>query len=112
MHQLIILLPVELELGSFDEGWPEFLEVAEKMPGLIQESVTRFNQVLFGAHPYQRMYCFDFKDQESLEQALLSDPGKEAGNILHRLGGGNLTILTSDYQRDSLSHIQSYIASG
>jgi hypothetical protein len=112
MHQLIILLPAGLDLRSFDEGWPEFLEIAEQMPGLIQESVTRFNQVLFGTGVFQRMYSFSFKDPKSLEKALLSEAGQQAGNILHMMGGENLIILTAEYQADSLSHIQSYSASG
>ena len=111
MYQLIILLPSDLDQTSFDEGWPQFLDLAEQMPGLIQESVTRFDQVLYGSKPIQRMYSFSFQDQKSLESALTSIPGQKAGNLLHNLSGGKIIILTGYQQTDTLDRIQSYSSS-
>ena len=111
MYQLIILLPTGLDLHSFDEGWPQFLDIAEQMPGLIQESITRFDQILYGSETIQRIYTFSFHDKKSLENALVSEQGQKAGNLLHFLSGGNITILTGDHQSDTLDRIQSYITS-
>ena len=108
MYQLIILLPAGLDLHSFDEGWPQFLELAESLPGLIRESITRFDQVIYGSENIQRMYTFGFPDKKSLESALVSESGQKAGNLLHNLSGGNITILTGDHQSDTLERIQSY----
>ncbi len=108
MYQLIILLPAGLDLQSFDEGWPQFLDIAEQLPGLIRESITRFDQVLYGSETIQRMYTFSFQDKKSLEIALISEAGQKAGNLLHNLSGGNITILTGGYQSDTLDRIQSY----
>lgn len=108
MYQLIIFLPAGSDLQSFDEGWPQFLEIAEQMPGLIRESITRFDQVIYGSETIQRMYTFSFKDKKSLERALISEAGQKAGDLLHSLSGGNITILTGDHQSDTLERIQSY----
>lgn len=108
MYQLIVLLPTGLDLHRFDEGWPKFLAVAEQMPGLIQESITRFDQVIYGTETVQRIYTFGFPDKKSLEQALISEEGQAAGNLLHLLSGGNITISTGYHQSDTLDRIQSY----
>ena len=108
MYQLIILLPAGLDLQAFDEGWPQFLEMAERLPGMIRESITRFDQVIYGSENIQRMYTFSFPDKKSLESALVSESGQKAGNLLHELSGGNITILTGDHQSDTLERIQSY----
>jgi len=108
MYQLIILLPTGMDLLSFDEGWPQFLEIAERMPGLIRESITRFDQVLYGTETIQRMYTFSFPDKQSLKTALTSETGQKAGNFLHTLSGGKMTLLTGEHQSDTLDRIKSY----
>jgi hypothetical protein len=108
MYQMVIILPAALDINMFDEGWPEFLEMAEQMPGLIQESVTRFDQVLFGEADIQRIYSFSFNDRQSLEQALTTEVGEKAGNILHAISNGNIIILSGDYQTDTLDRINSF----
>ncbi len=111
MYQLLLLIPLNVDLQTFDEGWPTFLEKAEQMPGLIRESVTRIDRCLFGQNYLQRIYCFYFEDQPALEKALLSPPGEEAGRILHEITGGNLILLNGEVKEDSLDHIQSLSSS-
>ena len=108
MYQMVIILPLDLDLNRFENGWPDFLEAAEQMPGLIQESVTRFDQSFFGSRDIQRIYTFSFMDRTSLEEALTSPAGEEAGNILHNISGGKLSILSGDYQTDTLDRIQTF----
>ena len=108
MYQLILLIPNGVDPIKFDEGWPDFLKSAEKMPGLIQESIIRFDQVLHGAQEYQRVYLFSFSDRQSLENALLSPEGEKAGETLHKISAGKINILTGIYQSDSLSNFQDY----
>ena len=108
MYQMVIILPTNLDIKRFDEGWPDFLGAAEKMPGLIQESVTRFDQSLFGDINIQRFYTFDFRDRQSLENALTSKVGEKAGDILHVISGGNISILAGEHHIDSLERIHSF----
>lgn len=107
MYQLLILLPLSVDMKAFDQGWPDFLKAAEKMPGLVRESVTQIDRCIYGQNFLRRIYSFSFIDQSSLEQALLSPPGEKAGEILHQLTGGNLILLSGEMKEDSLDHIQS-----
>lgn len=105
-YQLLILIPLAVEIQSFDEGWPEFLKVAEKMPGLIQESVTRIDNCIYGQNSLRRIYSFTFKDSTSLEKALLSPPGEKAGKILHKITQGKVILLSGEFNQDSLENIR------
>ena len=105
-YQLLVLIPLSVEIQSFDEGWPEFLKVAEKMPGLIQESVIRIDNCIYGQNHLRRIYSFSFQDSASLEKALLSPPGEEAGKILHKITQGNMILISGEYKQDSLENIQ------
>ena len=107
MYQLLVLIPLSVDIQSFDEGWPTFLETAEQMPGLFRESVTRIERCLYGQNYLQRIYSFYFPDQKTLEKALLSSPGEKAGEILHQITGGNVILLNGEVREDSLDHIQS-----
>ena len=41
MYKLMILIPPAAEGPALDEGWPEFLYSAERMPGLVREASVR-----------------------------------------------------------------------
>ena len=105
-YQLLILIPLSVEIQSFDEGWPEFLKTAEKMPGLIQESVNRIDDAIYGQNQVRRIYSFTFKDRSTLEQALLSPPGEKAGRLLHKITRGNMILLGGEYKQDTLEDIK------
>ena len=105
-YQLLILIPLTVEIQSFDEGWPEFLNSAEKMPGLIKESVSRIDNCIYGQNSLRRIYSFSFADQSSLESALLSPPGEKAGELLHHITHGNMILLSGEQNEDTLDNIR------
>ena len=105
-YQFLVLIPLTVEIQSFDEGWPEFLESAEEMPGLIEESVNRIDNCIYGQNFLRRIYSFSFEDKSSLESALVSPPGEKAGEILHRITQGNMILLSGEYKQDSLENIR------
>lgn len=105
-YQLLILIPITVEIQSFDEGWPEFLESAEQMPGLIEESVYRIDNCIYGQNFLRRIYSFSFEDRSFLESALVSPAGEKAGEILHRITQGNMILLSGEYNHDSLENIR------
>jgi hypothetical protein len=108
MHQLILLIPTSINLDQFDQGWPRFLKAAEKMPGLIKESLTQINHHLYGDQSFHRIYCFSFPDQETLEKSLVSEPGEIAGKIIHDLTDGKIILLIGEYREDTIDNIKSY----
>lgn len=105
-YQLIILIPLTVEIQSFDEGWPEFLNAVEKMPGLIKESVSRIDNCIYGQNSLRRIYSFSFEDRSSLESALLSPPGEKAGELLHHITQGNMILLSGEQKEDTLENIR------
>ncbi len=105
-YQLLILIPITVEIQSFDEGWPEFLKAAESMPGLIKESILRIDNCIYGQNFLRRIYSFSFGDQDSLKNALLSTPGEKAGDVLHRITQGNMILLSGEYQADEIENIR------
>ena len=106
MYQLLILLPLNVDIQTFDQGWPKFLELVESLEGLQVESISRIDRCIFGKNDIQRMYSFIFNDKPSFEKALTSPPGEEAGRWLHQISGGNVILLSAHYQQDSLDNIQ------
>jgi hypothetical protein len=108
MYQLLILIPIQVNINSFDEGWPDFLEAAEEMDGLIRESVSMIDRCIFGQNFIRRIYSFIFQDKTSFEKALVSPPGEKAGKIIHELTGGNVILLGGNLQEDTLDRIQSW----
>ena len=108
MYQLLILIPLNVNINSFDEGWPEFLEAAEEMEGLIRESVSIIDRSIYGQNNIRRIYSFLFRDKPSFEQSLLSPPGEKAGKIIHEITGGDVLLLSGSFQEDSLESIQSW----
>ena len=108
MYQLLILIPLNVNVNSFDEGWPDFLEAAEEMEGLIRESVSIIERSIYGQNNIRRIYSFLFRDRSSFEKSLLSPPGEKAGKIIHEITGGDVILLSGPFQEDSLERIQSW----
>jgi len=108
MYQLLILIPLTVNINSFDEGWPDFLEAAENMDGLIRESVSRIDRGIYGQNNIRRIYSFLFHDKSSLEKALISPHGEKAGKIIHEITGGEVILLSGTFQEDTLDRIQSW----
>jgi hypothetical protein len=108
MYQLVLLIPQEVDESGFDQSWPVFLNHAENMPGLIRETTGLVEDVLYGKDAFRRIYTFTFPDKEALHQALASEPGEKAGQLIHELTGGQITILITHHREDHLEHIRSY----
>ncbi len=112
MYQLLILLPLNVDIKTFDEGWPKFLELIESLGGLQVESISRIDRCIFGKNDFQRMYSFIFNEKSSLEKALTSPPGEEAGRLIHQISGGKVILLSAHYQEDSLDNIHKVNSQG
>jgi len=108
MKQLLILIPSTVNLEKLDLGWPEFLAAAEKMPGLMKESISTVTHSLSGTSPILRCYSFTFPDLQKLQEGLTSPSGQKAGKIIHHLTDGKGIILTADYLEDEISNINKF----
>jgi uncharacterized protein (TIGR02118 family) len=107
MHKLVILVE-STDDPSFDENWPEFLHMAERMPGLQRESTSRVDHVVFGKVPYAMIHELFFDSLEALQKGMASPQGQEAGRLLQVMTQGNLTLLFAEHKEDDLENIRKY----
>lgn len=108
MYQLLILIPQEIDEELFHQLWPEFLHHAERMPGLISEGVDRVDSVLYGTRTFSRMYSFTFPDKQTLQEALSSEVGETAGNLIHQCTGGQATLLITDHRQETADQLRRF----
>ena len=52
MYKLVILIEPSDEWQEAEKRWPEFLRMAESMPGLLREATSHVNSFLSGVTTY------------------------------------------------------------
>jgi len=107
MHKLIILIE-STTTPDFHVFWPRFLRAAENMPGLMSESTSRINQILYGEFQCAMIHELYFDSYPALQSGLASASGKEAGRLLQEMTGGRVRLLVADHSEDNLENIRKY----
>ena len=99
MYKMVILFEQPLEEALFQENWQKFMGMAEKMPRLRREVVSRIDQLVYAkdGKQYYRIHELIFDSRDALEIALQSDAGKMSGKFLQEFTHGRITILTSEH---------------
>ncbi len=99
MHKLIILFKSPDAEQAFQLGWQKFLALAEKMPGLRLETVSRVERMVFGKTEggYALIHELLFDSKEALEAAMQSPEGAAAGKFLQSFTGGKVTLLIAEH---------------
>lgn len=105
MHKLVILIGALEDWQTFENQWPNFLHLVERMPGLRREATSRVESFLYGDTPFTQMHELFFDTQAELEQALSSDEGRAAGKLLQHITGGKISLFVADYKEDYLENI-------
>ncbi len=105
MHKLIILVE-STSTPDVHVFWPRFLHAAENMPGLLRESTSRINQVLFGDLECALIHELYFDSYPALRAGLASESGKEAGRVLQEMTSGRVRLLVADHSEDNLENIR------
>ena len=108
MYKLVILIEPEGVGQEFDAQWPEFLSLAEQMPGLKSEATSRIDRVLFGEQSFAMIHELYFESMGALRDAMASPLGKQTGQLLQTITKGNMTLLISDHNQDDLEHIRKF----
>jgi uncharacterized protein (TIGR02118 family) len=106
MYKLVILIEPQDHTAEFDSRWPEFLGLAERMPGLRREVTSRVDRVVvgeLGAHMLHELY---FDSLKAAGDAMGSPEGQAAGELLQAITGGKVTLLLADHTQDDLAHIR------
>ncbi len=108
MHKLVILVETPEDEAAFNDEWPLFLFLAERMPGLRRESTSRVEKVLFGSSSFSLIHELYFDSLDSLKEAMNSQEGRLAGTQLQKMSRGRLVLLLTDHAEDNLEHIQQF----
>ena len=108
MYKLVILIEPSDEWQEAEKRWPEFLRMAESMPGLLREATSHVNSFLSGATTYVMMHELFFDSRHMAELGLSSPQGRQAGMILQKITGGHATLFFADHNEDSIANIRKY----
>jgi len=98
MYKLIIFFQPPLDADRFQRNWQIFLGMAEKLPGLKSEVITRFGQQVYGGVPFSMMHELIFDSPEDLNAALQSPAGQAAGQYIQNVTSGRLSIVMAEHQ--------------
>lgn len=101
VHKIILLFHKPEDVDHFEHRWShEFVPAAEAMPGLRRVSVSRIHGGLSpeaGIYLIHEMY---FNDRRSLEQAMASPAGQQAGRLLVSISGDAVDVLFAEHLED------------
>jgi hypothetical protein len=93
---------------QFDQMWPEFLHVSERMPGLIKEATCRVDSTLYGSYHPSLLHELFFDSINDIQLAMSSPEGQAAGGLLQQITGGKMSLLIADHKEDDLENIRRY----
>ncbi|RPI88422.1 MAG: EthD family reductase [Chloroflexi bacterium] len=108
MQKLVIFIDPGDNPITFHESWPEFLALAEKMPGLTRESTSHVESLLYGRFDYEFIHELYFQSMDSMKAALASPEGRAAGKKLQEITKGQLVLFYADHNEDSSENISQY----
>ncbi len=108
MHKLVIMVEELLDESQFDEMWPEFLHVSERMPGLIMEATCHVESTLYGDYRPTFVHELYFNSIEDIRNAMSSQEGRTAGELLQRMTGGRMSLIIADHKEDKIENIRRY----
>jgi uncharacterized protein (TIGR02118 family) len=108
MHKLVILVETPTDQANFEDEWPKFLRLAEKMPGLVRETSCHIESTLYGDFNYSFIHELYFEDAQAIYQAMASPAGRDAGKQLQLMTQGKLVLFVADHREDELAHINQF----
>ena len=108
MYKLIILIEPQKDWLKFEQEWPQFLALAETMPGLVRETTSPIHTRVHGNLPVSMIHELYFESSEALKASMGSPEGVAAGQILQTIAGGKITLLFADHLEDELANIRAH----
>ena len=108
MYKLVILIKQPDDPDRFEENWPKFLHSAEKMPGLVYETTSRIDKILYGDEQIAQIHELFFESQKDAVNAMSSPEGREAGRTLQQITGGRVSLFFADHKGDDLENIRKF----
>jgi uncharacterized protein (TIGR02118 family) len=99
LYKLVILFEQPLNEQEFQGNWQKFMGLAEKMPRLRREVVSRVQDVIYSSEgrQYTRLHELLFDSRDALEAALQSPFGQLAGQFLQTFTQGRMVLMTAEH---------------
>lgn len=99
MYKLVIFFEQPLNEQQFQDDWQKFMKLAEKLPRLRREVVSRVQDVIRSNEACQvsRIHELIFDSRDALEAALGSPAGQAAGQFLQNITLGQVTLMTAEH---------------
>lgn len=102
MHKIILLFHTPDDVDDFEDRWSHaFVPAAEAMPGLRRVSVSRIHGGLSPKSGIYLIHALYFDDRRSLEEAMESPAGQEAGRTLVSIAGEAVDVLFAEHLEDA-----------
>lgn len=108
MFKLMILIEPEVNEAVLYDGWPQFLALAENLPGLERIVTAPVHNRLTGKYAPLMVHELYFHSQEALREAMTSPEGVQAGETLQRITGGAVSLLVAGHMEDTGENLRSY----
>lgn len=108
MYKLMILIEPQDDWLQFEQQWPEFLKLAEQMPGLRREAASRVDRLLYGHYHVAYQHDLYFDSMQAAMDAMASKEGQKAGEVLQRITKGNVTLLIAQHLEDEFENITAH----
>jgi uncharacterized protein (TIGR02118 family) len=99
MYKMVILFEHPLDEQEFQENWQKFMGLAEKLPRLRREIVSRVDQTVHGTDGKQitRIHELIFDSKDALDAAMGSPAGQLTGQFLQAFTLGRFVLLTAEH---------------
>jgi len=101
MVKLQILFRTGQRSESYYDSYNRFLIKLDQLPGLRRKTVSSVYGAMGGRIPFDTIVEAYFDDQATLEAALTSEPGSEAGRLLIEFAGPDALALYADVLEES-----------
>ena len=105
MFKLMIVVESQIDMLEFEKSWPEFLKLAEQMPGLRKEAFSPVYARVYGDAQISMVHELYFDSPDDLQAALGSEVGQKAGRKLQQITQGKFSLLFADHLEDELKNL-------
>jgi uncharacterized protein (TIGR02118 family) len=96
MFKFMMLFRQPQDIAAFENSYNDLLALVERMPQVIRRQVINVVGSPAGISPYYRILEVYFADQRTMQNALLSKAGQEAGGEMSKFPAGAFEMIFAD----------------
>lgn len=101
MVKFVVLFRKPRQVAKFEDRYHNFLALIERMPHIQRRQVVDVLGSPLGESPYHRILEIYFESRDTLNEALLSAPGQEAGGELNQFGPRSFDVFFADVYEEA-----------